>query len=107
MAKVSQLFPPRFFKAATFGEPLDLTVASAGVETFENGDRKLAVGFKETPSKLVLNATNQKAFTKEYGDEMDGWIGKPVRLVPVEVTFKGEMVPSIKTVFPQPKKKGA
>src|SRR5262245_2326217 len=66
------------------------TIVEAEVGQFKKLELVLRSG-----GRFSLNATNLKKMQKAYGKETDDWMGKEVKLVVGEVTFKGEQVESV------------
>ena len=45
---------------------------------------------------LVLNATNLRALARSFGDDMEAWVGRPIRIHSIWVSYRGEQVRGIR-----------
>jgi hypothetical protein len=43
-------------------------------------ERLFAIAFQKTKKQMILNATNRKVLSGNYGADVQNWIGKPVTL---------------------------
>lgn len=85
------------------GKQYPLTITGVEVVEFdEDGKkvRKLALSFKNTDKRLVLNRTN--AFTIEtiFGGESDMWIGRQILVYRGTTQYNGKDVPALKVQMP-------
>lgn len=100
--KKSDVFPSRFLKASDLnGDPITLTIASAGYETLKNykgnDEQKLVIGFLKTKKHLVVNVTNWDAIVDATGQaDSDDWIGHKIEVYPSEAQVGAEMKPCIR-----------
>jgi len=78
-----------------------LTINSADVREFENGDRKIVLQFLETEKTLPLNVTNARAIADMYGQDTDQWVRRQIMLFSMMVSFQDKMVPGIRIRAPQ------
>lgn len=105
--KLSDAFPSKYLAAADVpDEGLTLTIDSYEMQDVGQGERKEnkpVLFFKERDTKaLVLNKTNAKTISEVIGtDDLDGWIGHKVTLVPREVEFQGETVWAVRVQKPR------
>lgn len=110
MAKLSDMFPSKYVKAADC-EDSDLVVTVREVKQERVGqgtdaEDKFVVYFEETDKGLVLNKTNAGTIAKLYGDDADDWEGKKVALFATEVSFQGQMSLGIRVRARAPKAAG-
>jgi hypothetical protein len=106
MAKLSQLFPSKWLKAADLPEEgIIVTIRSMDTEKMPDGAEKLVLYFDEVEKGLVLNKTNANAIEKMYGDETDDWEDERISLFPTFVDFKGEQTEAIRVKPKKPKPK--
>jgi hypothetical protein len=110
VANIFAEFPSKYLKAEADledGEVINLTVAEYKRETLGQGsdaETKPVLYFKETKKGLVINKTNAKTLAKLYGGETDGWIGKPISLIRMDVQYPGgEMGPGMRVKTSAPK----
>lgn len=77
-----------------------LTIQQVVIAEFEEDGggvgHKPAVYFRGAEKALLLNQTNNQSITEMYGDESDGWIGKPIELFIARVQFRKGMVDAIR-----------
>jgi len=58
--------------------------------------RKPLMSFEGIEQTLVVNSTNNKILTKDFGtSESTNWIGKEIILQITKITMKGELIDSI------------
>lgn len=111
MAKLSEMFPSRYLKAADCDESdLVLTVREIKSEAVGQGkdaEDKYVLYFEETEKGLVLNKTNSNTIAKLYGDDTDDWEGKKIALFATEVEFQGVMSLGIRVRARTPKGRNA
>lgn len=94
----------KYLKVADLnGERKRMTVKGVEQENVarEDEDPKSVVYFHGEKKGLVLNRTNGNALMQLYGDEMNGWVGKDVVLVPSETDYQGKRVPCIRLAKPK------
>jgi len=77
-----------------------VTIASVEIAHLEGEDPKPALSFKGKDKQLLLNKTNAATLVDAYGDEMDNWIGKPITIFRMMVTFQGQPVPALRVRIP-------
>jgi hypothetical protein len=63
-------------------------------------ENKLVLTLKGLDKPLVLNKTNADILMDAFGDETDGWIGKPLTLLQAKVRFQGKLTPCIRIAEP-------
>lgn len=101
--RMSEVFPSRFLKADDIGDtPKRLVIQKVALEEFDDGKPKVVLAFIGQHKGLVANKTNVASIVAAYGDESDGWIGKPLVLYVAEVAFQGKTVPAIRVRVPKP-----
>ncbi len=110
MAKLSEMFPSRYLKAADCDESdLVLTVREIKSEQVGQGkdaEDKYVLYFEETEKGLVLNKTNSNTIAKLHGDDTDDWEGKKIALYATEVEFQGQVSLGIRVRLQAPRAKG-
>lgn len=92
-----------YLKAEDIGSEMwTVTIFSADVKTWDNGDRKVVLEFNELENKsLPLNVTNSRAIADIYGGDTDNWLGKEIMLFTMPVDYQGKMVQAIRIRAPQ------
>lgn len=84
------VFPSKYIKAADLQDrPVKVVMAHCEVEKIGD-DKKPVLYFDGKEKGLVLNVTNWRSIAKMYGDDSDGWAGKPITLIPAVTDFRGE-----------------
>jgi hypothetical protein len=104
--KASDFTNSRFFAAADFGDqPPNWTIASVSSELIGRDDpaKKVVVQLIDSNDKpagreLVLNKSNIRALAKPFGDIMETWVGRPIRIQSIWVNFRGEQVRGIRVM---------
>lgn len=92
-----------YLKAEDIGSEMwTVTIYSAEVKSWDNGDRKVVLEFNELENKAMpLNLTNSRAIAEIYGGDTDNWIGKEIMLFTMPVDYQGKMVQAIRIRAPQ------
>ena len=95
--KTSSIYPSRFLKAQDLeGREVVVTITDVKTELLD-GEEKPVLVFSELDKDLVANITNWRATEKILGaGDTQDWNGRQLRLVPVQVDYKGEAVWSIR-----------
>jgi len=106
MARVPGGLRGTYLTAEMLKTPIVATVREVSVQTIGVGaDKKDKVLIDWTDTylpQLPLNKVNLEACCAAWGDEMNDWIGKKVKLfVDQNVTFQGRKVPGIRMQFGQ------
>src|SRR5215472_4975662 len=82
--KFDQMFPSTYLKKEDVAAPLVLTIAGVAPEEFrtdEGTEMKPVMHFREASVKpMVLNRINAVVLADLYGDDTDGWLGRPVEV---------------------------
>jgi len=82
--KFDQMFPSNYLKKEDVVRPLVLTIAGIVQEEFrsdEGVELKPVVHWREPAVKpMVLNRINATILADLYGDDTDGWLGRPVEV---------------------------
>ncbi len=97
--KISKLFPSKFLKADDLdGHEVECAIHEIRVEdlTGDGRERKPVLYFEGKDKGLVLNKTNSMVIAGSYGEDTDGWQGKPVVLYGTTTQFQGKLVPCIR-----------
>jgi hypothetical protein len=86
-----------YLKAEDIGPNLwTVTIASADMKTWDNGDRKIVLTFTELDKIFPLNVTNARTVADIHGGDTDFWIGRQVMLFTVPVSYEGKTVQGIR-----------
>ena len=101
MVNTAALFPSNYLKASDFPQPRVLTMRHLEMQKLADGTEKPVLFFNEGAKGLVLNKTNATAIGSIYGEETNGWQGRPIELFNATVDFKGVPTPSIRCRMPQ------
>ena len=100
MPNFQKLFPSKYVKAVDLdGEELDVVIDRLAVEWIGEGNdatEKPVLYFRNHDQGLVLNKTNATLIAETYGEDTDGWVGKPITLYPTQVQFGAKMVDCIR-----------
>jgi hypothetical protein len=78
---IDDLYPSKFLKAGDLSGPMRVTIATVSRDAI-NGEQKVIMAFATGEKSLILNKTNARAVSKQYGEDTRGWIGKEIVLVP-------------------------
>ena len=93
---INDAFPSRYLTAADLGgQDQRVTITEYSYETLGT-DQRVVLGLQEISKKWVLNKTNAMTVAKQYGNEIDNWVGQLVTLYPTYVEVKGEQVIAIR-----------
>lgn len=96
MASIKELFPSRWLGAADLqGQDYTLIIRRVTIEELKQGSKtdataKPVVWFQDVQKGMVLNKTNAVVIACLYGDDTDGWAGKPVTLYPARERAFGQ-----------------
>lgn len=91
-----------YLKAEDIGQDMwNVTIFSAEVKAWDNGDRKVVLAFNEIDKVMPLNLTNSRAIADIYGGDTDNWLGKEIMLFTMMVDYQGKMTPAIRVRAPQ------
>lgn len=104
MVDISMIYKSNsdYLKAEDIGQNMwTMTIATADVKEFDNGDRKLVLTFDDFDKSLPLNATNARAIGDIYGKDTAHWIGQQIMLFTMPVDYQGKMVQAIRVRAPQ------
>lgn len=88
------------------GRDITLPIESAALEFLkagpqDKGKQRICLKLKGGHKRLVLNKTNVKELIKAYGNDTDGWIGKPVTVYPTTCNaFGASNVPCVRVKIP-------
>lgn len=103
--KISDAFPSKYLKADDLDGDVVVYITKAEMEQLGQGkdaEDKIILYFKGMDKGLAVNKTNAGTIAKLYGDDTDGWVGKPITLFATEVEFKGDMVMAIRVRLKAP-----
>jgi len=93
---LNSVFGGDTLKAADLqGTEPTVTIAAVEAKKFDNGN-KLILKFIGKKKALVANKTNSKRIAMMYGNDTDGWVGKPITLYVDIVDFQGEPTEAIR-----------
>lgn len=91
-----------YMKAEDIGTNMwTMTISSAEIKEFDNGDRKLVLQFDDYDKSLPLNVTNAKAIADLYTPDTDAWVGRQIMLFTMPVDYQGKMVQAVRVRAPQ------
>ena len=88
------------------GKEATLKIESAALEFLkagpaDKGKQRICLKLTGAKKRLVLNKTNVKEIIRAYGNDTDGWIGKPLTLQPTTCTaFGASNVPCVRVKIP-------
>lgn len=92
-----------FLKAEDIGANFwTATIRLVEMKSFDNGERKLAIGFNELDKSLLLNMTNARTIGDLYGGDTDNWVGKQIMLFTMPVDYQGKKVQAVRLRAPAP-----
>jgi len=96
--KVSEMFPTKWISAADLqNREVTVTIRDIAMEQVEQDKPpKPVLYFTGGQKGMVLNKTNSNSIAVLYGDDTDGWSGKPITLHTQWVDFKGEMKQAVR-----------
>jgi hypothetical protein len=82
-----QTFSAQYVEEA-FDGGVTLTIETVSEATLD-GKPRLCVSFEKEPRRLPLNQGNLDTIIAAYGEDTDGWIGKPVAIGIASRKYKG------------------
>lgn len=88
------------------GKEVTLPIQSAALEflksgPMDKGKNRICLTLKGAKKRLVLNKTNVKEIIKAYGNDTDGWVEKPITIIPTTCTaFGAQNVPCVRIKIP-------
>ena len=104
--KISQAFPSRFLKNVDLdGKSQTFIMSHVKLEEMGHGQAKESrpvLYFEGSDRGLVLNKVNGNTIADAYGDDSDGWEGKPIVLFPATAEFSGKSHDVIRVRTPKP-----
>jgi hypothetical protein len=105
--KRSQVFPSTYLGKDDVPQPFTATVGVVRLETIKGDggeEEKPVLHFTgEQQKPMILNSTNWSILEEAYGEESDGWQGKPVEVyVDPGVMFAGRRVGGVRLRIPSP-----
>ena len=100
MVKMNEAFPSKYLKATDLqGREAQVVISSVDVEEL-NKERKLVMYFRGKEKGMVCNKTNANRIAFTYGDDTDGWIGRPIILYGEVVDFQGKATLGLRVRVP-------
>lgn len=106
----NEMFPSKYLKASDLGDHQPVVVIeSIEIETIgqgEEAEKKPVISFRGKDKKLVTNKTNWATLISLLGAETNDWPGESIKLLAMEVAFKGKMSMAIR-ISPQKPASGA
>lgn len=104
--RASDFISSKYLSASDFGDqPTDWVITAVGSEIIgrEDPHEKPVLQLSDSNGKpagrgLVLNVTNLRALASSFGDDMEEWVGKPVQISTIWVSFHGEQVRGIRVM---------
>lgn len=104
MPNVNDLFPSNYLKAAELGKARPIVTIErwelAKLGDPKHPDVKPVIYFQGKEKGLVLNRTNAQIIESFLGSDVDGWIGKDLRLYVAQVPFQGKLVDAVRVEEP-------
>lgn len=98
---IDTAFPGTYLKAADLqGRAAKVIIARVVMEDIGD-DHKPVIYFQGKERGLVANKTNANTIKIAYGNDTDGWIGKPIELFEALVDFQGRQVAAIRIRIPR------
>jgi hypothetical protein len=79
----------------TPGQPLPLTIQSAELIEFDDGN-KLKLCFSNYTKPLICNKTNGNRLAELHGDDFGHWAGKSFDLIADKTEFQGKLVDCVR-----------
>ena len=70
----------KYLKGADITEPFDATISGMEQVEFDDGKKKWVLHPEDNGKSIVLNQTNGFALAEDLGDDLDGWIGRRIRI---------------------------
>lgn len=105
--KIGDAFPSKYLKASDLpdGQFVRVTIDRVELQNVAGNDQpdenKPVLYFTGKEKGIVMNRTNAQAISDVYGDDTDGWIGKPVMLYATTTLFQGKTVACIRVKVPK------
>lgn len=100
--RMSEAFPSKFISAPDLkGHTPTVIISQVVMDDIGDTQQKPVMYFQGAKKGMVLNKTNANAIAAMYGDDTDGWIGKPIMLITAWVEFKGDTVQAIRVRRPE------
>ena len=94
---VHEMFPSKYVAAADLQErDVDVVITACGLEEMQDKEVCPVLYFAGRKKGMVLNKTNATTIANLYGDETDGWVGKPITLFATQTEFGGKAVACIR-----------
>jgi hypothetical protein len=96
--KMNDAYPKKYACAADLkGAPQMRTIRAVSMEEVGNqGEVKPVLHFQDGKAMVM----NGRAIAEKYGDDFDGWAGKPIVLFPTIVSFQGKTMEAIRVRVP-------
>ena len=99
------VFPSKYICKEDVLSPLSASIANVYMEDIQGDhgmEKKAIMSFTDTGIKcLILNNTNWGAMEDVYGENTDGWVGRPVEIfVDPNVMFGGKKVGGVRIRVP-------
>lgn len=107
--RMKELYPSKYLKADDVDEQggeVAAVIKTVKLEEMQDNEGakedKPVLYFNNVMKGMVLNRTNADRICAVYGDESDGWRGKPVTLYTEQVTAFGKTTNAIRLRVPKP-----
>lgn len=102
--RASDFTTSKYLSSGDFGDQSsNWTITAVGSEVIGRDDpqKKPVLQISDSNGKpagrgLVLNATNLRALARSFGDEMEAWVGRPIRVHSTWVSYRGEQVRGVR-----------
>jgi len=101
MVNVNDYYGGSWIKADNLEGDTTLTIESVEPTTYRDGKSGLLVKFQGTDKKWSLNKTNTKSIAYLYGNDTDGWAGKPITIYKSVTDYQGTPTPCVRVRLQQ------
>jgi hypothetical protein len=105
MPKTSEMIQSKFLRKEDLDDDTRVTIKGVRLEDMgQQGaqEQRWVIYFKEFQKGMVLNVTTIRVLEAAFGDDSDGWVGKPVMLyVDPNVSFQGRVVGGLRLRTPR------
>jgi len=78
------------------GHEVNVEIESYDFKTFNDGETKMILTFKDREKKLSLNVTNGRAIRSGLGANFKDWIGKKILVYPTTTEYNNKTVPCVR-----------
>ena len=106
MADINALFPSKYLRSADYEKGEETTYVISRVEVEKVGEkdgreeRKPVLFFQNEEKGMVLNRTNADTIADLYGNDTEGWAGRPITVFVMRVSGPNGMTDGIRLKAP-------